>query len=49
MEWHKMYYNGLQTNIECTNDGKVRRVKVDWTKRSDVRIGEVDFSQLKPT
>ena len=48
MEWHKMYYNGLETNIECTKDGKVRRIKVDWSKRKNVKIGEVNWLEAKP-
>lgn len=47
MEWHKMYYNGLETNIECTMCGKVRRIKVDWSKGKNVKIGEVNWLELK--
>ena len=46
MEWHKMYYNGLETNIECTKNGIVKRLKVDWARQEFAKIGEVDFSNL---
>jgi hypothetical protein len=44
--WTKVYYNGLETNIEVTKCGRVRRVRVDWMQRNTL-IGEIDFSKLK--
>lgn len=46
MEWVKVYYNGLETNIEVTRFGKVRKVRTYWEKNK-TKIGEVDFSKLK--
>jgi hypothetical protein len=46
MEWKAVYYNGLETNIEVTKCGRVRRVRVDWMKYK-TKIGEVDFSILR--
>lgn len=45
MEWYPVYYNGLETNVEVTKCGKVRKIKVDWMKYN-CKIGEVDFSNL---
>ena len=45
MEWNKFYYNGYETNIEATSDGKIRRIKTDWCKGTS--LGEIDFSKLK--
>jgi hypothetical protein len=49
MEWKPVYYKGLETNIEVTSCGRVRRVKKDWliSKRKNFQFGEVDFSKLK--
>jgi hypothetical protein len=51
MEWKAVFYNGLETNIEVTKCGKVRRVEVDWYGFSkmcnNAVYGEVDFSKLK--
>jgi hypothetical protein len=47
MEWTKVLYNGLETNVEVTKCGKVRKVKVDWLNRK-TKIGEIDLSKLKP-
>ena len=48
MEWVKMYYNGLETNVECREDGCVRRIKVDWSRQEVAKLGEYDFDKLKP-
>jgi hypothetical protein len=48
MEWTKVYYNGLETNVEVTKCGKVKRIRVDWMKNKS-KIGEIDFSKLKLT
>lgn len=51
LEWKAVLYNGLETNIEVTKCGKVRKVKVDWYGNgkgsSKVKYGEVDFDNLK--
>jgi hypothetical protein len=52
MEWYPVFYNGLETNVEVTKCGKVKRVKKDWYGFSkmctNLHYGEVDFSKLKP-
>lgn len=40
VEWHPFFYNGLETNVEVTRCGRVRRVPKDWTRKS--KIGEID-------
>ena len=30
MEWKAVLFNGLETNVEVTKCGKVKKVKVDW-------------------
>ena len=45
MEWNKFYYNGYETNVEVTSDGRIRRIKTDWCKGTS--LGDVDFSKLK--
>lgn len=48
MDWTKVFYNGLSTNIEVTECGKVRRIYVDWVRNHwCVKIGEVDLSKIK--
>jgi hypothetical protein len=49
LKWHPVYYNGLETNVEVTHCGKVKRIKKDWliSTRRKFKIGEVDFSELK--
>jgi hypothetical protein len=47
LEWHPFYYNGLATNIEATKCGRIRRIKVGWTKSKSIKLGEIDFSKLK--
>jgi hypothetical protein len=50
MEWKAVYYNGLETNVEVTKCGKVRKIKVDWYgDHFNCKIGEVNFSKLKLT
>ena len=46
IEWVPVLYNGIETNVEVTKCGKVRKIKVDWLKIK-VKIGEVDFNKLK--
>jgi hypothetical protein len=50
LKWFLVFYNGLETNIEVTECGRVRRVPKDWygfSKHSAPKYGEVDFSKLK--
>lgn len=51
LEWYPVYYNGLETNVEVTKTGRVRKVKVDWYGNTrgayQIKIGEVDFSNLE--
>lgn len=50
MEWKAVYYNGLETNVEVTKCGKVRKIKVDWYGKGkgsyQIKIGEIDFNTL---
>jgi hypothetical protein len=47
LEWHPFYYNGLETNIEATKCGRIRRIQLDWMKRKINNLGEIDFSKIK--
>ncbi len=51
LEWVPVLYNGLETNIEVTKCGRVRKVKVDWYGNGNgfyqIKFGEVDFTKLK--
>lgn len=47
MEWIKVYYNGLETNIEVTKSGMVRRVHRDWLGINTSKHGEISFDKLK--
>ena len=51
MIWYDVLYNNIETNIQITECGKVRRVKKDWYGHSknvsNISFGEVDFSRLK--
>jgi hypothetical protein len=49
LEWHPFYYNGLETNIEATKCGRIRRIKADWMKYKKKYSSEVDFSKIKLT
>lgn len=44
--WYPVFYNGLETNVEVTKCGRVKKVKVDWMKYKTA-IGEIDFTKLK--
>jgi hypothetical protein len=46
LEWFPVLFNGIETNLEVTKCGKVKRIKVDWTKRK-TKIGEINFNTLK--
>ena len=45
-KWFPVFYNGLETNIEVTECGRVKRLKVDWMKNK-TKSGEIDFTKLK--
>jgi tetratricopeptide (TPR) repeat protein len=45
VEWHPFFYNGLETNVEVTKCGRVRRVPKDWI-RNQSPYKEVDFSKF---
>jgi hypothetical protein len=47
LEWFAVPYNGLETNIEVTKCGRVKRVKKDWCGNHKSKYGEIDFSKLK--
>ena len=47
MDWIKVYYNGLETNIEVTKSGIVRRVYRDWLGVNTSKYGEISFDKLK--
>jgi hypothetical protein len=51
MEWTKFYYKGLETNVEITKCGRVRKIKVDWYGNGrgsyKIKIGEIDFTNMK--
>jgi hypothetical protein len=50
-KWYPVFYNGIETNIEVTECGRVRRVEVDWYGNGKgsykIEHGEVDFNKLK--
>lgn len=50
MEWYPVYYNGIETNVEVTRCGNVRKIKVDWYGKGkgsyQIKIGQVDFNAL---
>lgn len=51
LKWVPVFYNGLETNVEVTKCGQVRKVKVDWygnTKGAyQIKYGEIEFDKLK--
>jgi len=51
IEWHPFFYNGLETNLEVTECGRVRRIKKFWHGNgrgsSKVTYGEVNLLELK--
>lgn len=46
MEWTKVYYNGLETNVEVTKCARVRKIRTDW-ELNQTKIGEVDLNKRK--
>lgn len=48
--WRSFYYNGIETNIDVSSCGKIRRVPMDWYGLSNTALckyGEVDLYKLK--
>jgi hypothetical protein len=47
LQWSAVPYNGLETNIEVTECGRVRHIKVDWLNyTTSAKLGEVNFEKL---
>jgi hypothetical protein len=50
IEWHPFFYNGLETNFEVTEFGKVRKVPKEWhgngKGKSKIVYGEIDESRF---
>jgi hypothetical protein len=50
-KWYPVYYNGLETNVEVTKCGRVKRIKKDWYGNGSgsyqIKYEEIDFSKLK--
>jgi hypothetical protein len=46
LEWYPFFYNGIETNVEVTKCGKIRKIPKYWLLRLK-SIGEVDFNKLK--
>jgi hypothetical protein len=46
MEWKPVFYNKIETNVEVTECGRVRRIKVNWLIYK-TKLGEINFSKLK--
>jgi len=48
-EWYPFYFNGKETDIEVTKDGRARRVYKDWKIYPNDKIrnlvGEIDFNK----
>jgi len=51
MEWKAVYYNGLETNIEVTKCGRIRKIQKDWYGKGkgsyQINYGEIDLNKLK--
>lgn len=49
VKWFSFYYNWIETNIEVTKCGRVRRVNKNWIKYPlKSKFGEIDFSSIHP-
>lgn len=50
IEWHPFFYNGLETNFEVTEFGKLRRIQKEWhgngKGKSKIHYGEIDETIL---
>lgn len=50
IEWRSFFYNGIETNIDVSSCGRIRRVPMEWyglSHSNKCKYGEVDFQQLK--
>jgi hypothetical protein len=49
LEWKTVYYNDLETNVEVTKCGRVRRIKTSFYGNYNkyCKTGEVNFNELK--
>jgi hypothetical protein len=51
LEWHPFFYNGIETNIEVTKCGHIKKVQKEWygfgSGSYKIKYGEVDFNNLK--
>lgn len=48
--WHPFLYNGIETNIEVTRCGRVKRVNKSWVKYPlKTKCGEIDFGNISHT
>lgn len=51
LEWYPVFYNGIETNVEVTKCGKIRKIKVDWYGKNSgsykIKYGEVNFNEMK--
>ena len=43
IEWVPVLYNGLETNIEVTRCGRIKRVEKDWYGNHASKYGEIEF------
>lgn len=50
LKWFPFLYKGIETNVEITKCGKIRRIQVNWLEFNwRTKIGYVDFNNLKLT
>ncbi len=47
LEWHPVFYNGIETNFMATKCGKLKKIRVDWLKLKLDNLGEIDFLNKK--
>lgn len=51
LNWVPVFYNGIETNVEVTKYGNVRKVKTDWFEYGKYnpyyKYREIDLSKLK--
>jgi hypothetical protein len=50
-KWYTALYNGLETNLEVTKCGRVRKVQKEWYGKGSgsykIKYGEVNFTKLR--
>ncbi len=51
LEWFQFYYNGIETNIEITKCGRIKKIEKDWYGKgkgsNSVYYGEVPKEKIK--